>query len=77
VLYLDALEATHKRRSVRNYRSTPLSKEIIEKLIDAGRLAVSAVNIQPWEFIAVTRQETRRKIADAADYGKFMAEAPL
>ncbi len=74
---MDALEAIQKRRSIRKYRSTPLSKEIIEKLVDAGRLAASAVNIQPWEFVAVTRQETRRKIADAADYGKHIAEAPL
>jgi nitroreductase len=74
---LDALEAIQKRRSVRKYRCTPLPKEIIEKLIDAGRLAASAVNIQPWEFVAVTRGETLGKIADATDHGKFISEAPL
>ncbi len=74
---MDALEAIQRRRSIRRYRSTPISKDIIEKLIDAARMAPSAMNLQPWEFIAVTDQETRRRIADTTDYGKFIAEAPL
>jgi len=74
---LDALEAIQKRRSVRKYRSTPLSKDLISKLIDAARMAPSAMNLQPWEFIAVTDRETLSKIADATDYGKFISAAPL
>jgi nitroreductase len=74
---LDTLEAIQKRRSVRKYRSTPLSKDLIDKLIDAARMAPSAMNLQPWEFIAVSDRETLSKIADATDYGKFIAGAPL
>lgn len=74
---LDALEAIRKRRSVRRYKPTPISNEVIEKLVDAGRWAPSAMNVQPWEFVAVTDPETRRRIADITDYGKFIAEAPL
>lgn len=74
---MDALKAIRERRSVRRYRSDPLSKETIEALMDAARLAPSANNLQPWEFVAVTDQKIREKIADTTDYGKFLAEAPL
>ena len=74
---LDALEAIRKRRSVRRYKPDPIPAEIIEKLADAGRWAPSAMNVQPWEFIAITDPNTRRRIAEITDYGKFIAEAPL
>ena len=76
-LFMDALEALEKRRSIRKYKLKPISNEIIEKLINAARLAPSAINIQPWEFIAITNTETLNEIADITDYGKFIANAPL
>jgi nitroreductase len=48
---------------------------MIEEIIDAARLAPSANNIQPWEFIVVTDPESRAKIADLTDYGKFIAQS--
>jgi nitroreductase len=74
---MDALEAINKRRSVRRYQSKTVSKEIIERIIDAGRRAPSAANVQPCEFIAVTDPSIRKRLADVADYGKFIAESPL
>ncbi|MBS7623678.1 nitroreductase family protein [Candidatus Bathyarchaeota archaeon] len=74
---MDALEAIRGRRSVRRFLPTTLSREIVETLVDAARHAPSAMNLQPWEFIAVTDQEMRRRIADVTDYGKFIADAPL
>lgn len=74
---MDALEAIDSRKSVRKYNSKIVSKEIIERIINAGRKAPSAVNVQPWEFIAVTAQNIRNKLADVADYGKFISESPL
>lgn len=74
---MDALDAIDNRKSVRKYNSKIVSKEIIERIINAGRKAPSAANVQPWEFIAVTSQNIRNKLADVADYGKFIAESPL
>jgi nitroreductase len=43
------------RESVRNYDlSRPLSKEILEKILDAGRIAPSACNYQPWKFLVIS-----------------------
>ena len=74
---MDALDAIDNRKSVRKYNSKLVSKEVIERLINAGRKAPSAVNVQPLEFIAVTGLNIRKKLADVADHGKFIAESPL
>jgi nitroreductase len=73
---MDAIEVLKTRRSVRAYKAEPVPRKIIEDVIDCGRLAATAVNIQPWEFVVVTEPALRRRIADITDYGKFIAEAP-
>lgn len=42
------------RRSIRKYKSDEVSEEVILKIIEAGMLAPSAKNRQPWKFVAVT-----------------------
>jgi len=72
---MDALEAIAQRHSTRAYRSEELTRELLEKIVNAGRLAATGRNVQPWEFVIVTEPETRAKIAELADYGKFIADA--
>ena len=44
------------RESVRDYDpQRPVSKELLEKILDAGHMAPSACNNQPWEFWVMTR----------------------
>ena len=51
---MDALEAIRKRRSVRAYTGGTIRREDLETIVDAGRLAATGGNRQPWEFIAIT-----------------------
>jgi nitroreductase len=74
---MDAFEAIAKRRSVRKYKPTPVPRELIEKVVDAGRRAPTAMNAQPWEFIAITDKQFRGTLAEICDYGKFFSEAPV
>ena len=74
---MDAMYCLKTRRSIRAYKDESVPREIIEDIIDAGRLAATAINIQPWQFVVVTSEDTRRKIADITDYGKFIAQAPV
>jgi nitroreductase len=74
---MDAIEVLKTRRSVRAFRSEPVPREIIEDVIDCGRLAATAINIQPWEFVVVTNPQLLRNIAQTTDYGKFIADAPV
>lgn len=74
---MEALEAIKNRRSNRIFINKPVPKEIIEQIIDGARLAPTANNIQPWEFVVVTEQSARKKIANLADFGRFIADAPV
>ena len=72
---MDAMAALKGRRSIRSYEDRPVPKETLEEIIDAARLAPTANNTQPWEFIVVTEADVRTRIADLTDYGKFIAQA--
>ena len=74
---METIEALKTRRSIRKFTDKPIPKEIIEDIIDCARLAPSANNVQPWEFIVVTKPETRKKLAEICDYGKFIKDAPV
>jgi len=73
---MGGLEALTGRRSVRKYKPDPVPRELLEKMVDAGRLAPTARNVQPWEFIVVTEPQRRRRLAEICEYGKFIADAP-
>ncbi|MCC6485935.1 MAG: nitroreductase family protein [Candidatus Hydrogenedentes bacterium] len=72
---MDALETLRSRRSVRTFLDLPVPTDMLEIIIDCGRLAASAINTQPWEFVVVTDTITRQQIADVTDHGKHIASA--
>jgi nitroreductase len=74
---LDVLEAIRSRRSVRAFTREGVSDEDVTRLIDAGRWAPSAGNIQPWEFVVATRPELKSRLSVAALDETFIEEAPL
>ena len=53
------------RKSVRKYSDNPINNQVIEKILEAGRLAPSWVNVQPWKFIVVKAQETKDLLCEA------------
>jgi nitroreductase len=77
----DTLDLINCRQSDRKYSDKPVEKEKLERIIEAGRMAPSACNAQPWKFIVVTDPELVLKIADAASakligMNSFVAQAP-
>ena len=74
---MDAIECMKTRRSIREYQDKPMPKEVIEDIVDCGRLAATAINIQPWRFVIVQDAAMRQEIADTTDHGKFIAQAPV
>ncbi|HDJ29805.1 MAG TPA: oxidoreductase, partial [Candidatus Acetothermia bacterium] len=44
-------DLARSRRSVRRFRTGPVSDDAIRRIIDAGRLAPSGANRQPWRFV--------------------------
>jgi len=54
---MDALEAIRKRRTVRNFTGEPIPRADLETIVDAGRLAATGSNKQPWDFVVVTDRD--------------------
>jgi nitroreductase len=73
---MDVFEAVQQRKSVRAYTDEPVSKEKLEKILEAGRLAPSARNTEPWHFVVVTDKE-KRKILSKGTYAKFLTQSPV
>lgn len=59
------LDLVRARRSFRKMKPDPLPQGAVEKILEAGRWAMSGSNAQPWEFIVVTNQDTKNKLAEA------------
>jgi nitroreductase len=55
---MDTLEAIRKRRSIRRYTEDAIPKADLETIVDAGRLAATGSNRQPWDFVVVTNRTT-------------------
>jgi len=66
-----------KRRSVRRYSSQEIREEVIKEILEAARLAPSAKNLQEWKFIVVRDRATKERLAEAAKWQEFIAEAPV
>ena len=70
------LELAEKRRSVRAYKPDAVPEELLQQVLEAGRLAPSACNKQPWRFIVV-RSETARRALGAAYAREWFWKAPV
>lgn len=57
------LEAIYSRRSIRKYTNEPVSRSIIEKIIDSGRVAPSAKNRQPWKYLVYSGEAKDRLLS--------------
>jgi len=73
---MDVLEALHSRRSIRQYLPDAVDRSALEAIVDAARMAATARNDQPWEFVVVTERARLDKLAELAIHGKFLAQTP-
>ena len=62
---------------MRAFQDKDVSEELITKLLEAARIAPSASNRQEWRFVVVRDADKRRKLAEAAQGQKFVAQAPV
>lgn len=69
------MEAIFSRRSVRQFTNERISAEKIEMILKAAMRAPSAGNEKPWEFIVVTQQEIKEKMAQSNPYAKMIEKA--
>lgn len=76
------IELVNKRESIRHFIDRPVPREIIDRCLEAARLAPSACNSQPWTFVVVDEPDLKQKLAGSTysalvPMNRFTHEAPV
>jgi len=71
---MEFFEVIKNRKSVREYSDKAVSKDLIEKIVDAARLAATARNEQPWEFVATSDKNVLKKICGMCPNEPFIKD---
>ncbi len=74
---MEVFEAIQQRRSVRSYQDREVEEEKLKQVLEAGRLAPSARNLQEWKFVVVRDKELRGQLVEAANGQQFVGQAPV
>ncbi len=74
---MDFFEVIKARRSIRKYKDKPVEAEKLITVLEAGRLAPSARNMQDWRFVVVQDAAMREKLVPAANNQIFVGQAPV
>ncbi|MBN1689885.1 MAG: nitroreductase family protein [Dehalococcoidia bacterium] len=72
---MDTFEAIFRRRSVRQYRDTPVAEDVLNRVLEAARWAPSWANTQCTRYVVVRDSETKIRLADCLNKGNPAAEA--
>ena len=72
---MDALSAILNRRVVRQFAPRPVELDQLRQIVNAGRHAMSARNLQPWQFIVIRDALTLRELGGLCSTGRFVAQA--
>ena len=76
---MNTMDAILARRSVRSYTSEPIPDEVLSEILEAGLYAPSAVDLQPWYFVAVKSEDAMRRLlqimADVSEKMRPVLEA--
>jgi len=70
-----AIQVLRDRRSIRAYTDQSVSREIIEEIVDCARLAPTAMNVQPWDFVVLTSRADLARIPVLLGHAEFVAKA--
>jgi nitroreductase len=71
----NAIETLKARRSIRTYAAQPVERKVIEEIIDCARLAPTAMNDQPWDFVVITGKEELSRIPTILGHAEYIANA--
>ncbi len=73
---MELLSEIQSRKTVRSFLPEPIEENSLDRILDAGRLAPSAKNRQPWRFIVIQDRELKEKLKEAAYGDERFEQAP-
>src|SRR3954451_23287001 len=74
---MDAFLAVASKRAVRRYADRPIPEDVQRRILDAGRVAGSSKNRQPWRFVVLADREAVERAAEAVWATDNVLGAPL
>jgi nitroreductase len=74
---LNIIDIIKSRRSVRKFTAEPVSDELMETILEAGRWAPSGLNNQPWRFAVIRDAGLRQAISEQTHYSKIVLAAQV
>lgn len=79
---MNFIDLVNQRESVRKYSDQKIERDLIDKCLEAARLAPSACNSQPWSFLVIENKETIKELVKCSMSGvysmnKFVEDAPV
>jgi len=74
---MDTFDVARTILAVRRYQDKPIPDELVDRIVEAGRLSGSSMNLQPWHFIVVRDRDALRQLGTLAKTGPYIAQAPL
>lgn len=74
---MDLVPEIRQRFSAHSFLPDPVASDSLDRILEAGRIAPSAKNRQPWRFVVIQDGEHRRKIQEAAYNEAWVGEAPV
>ncbi len=74
---MDALTAIMTKRDTRSYTDQAVPDELVDRVLDAARLAGSAKNVQPVRVVIVGDPETKEALKAGGDYAAWIDKAPV
>ncbi|MDQ1280807.1 MAG: hypothetical protein QG670_2070 [Thermoproteota archaeon] len=74
---MEFYEVIRTRRSIRSYKPDSIPDELVNRVLEAARIAPSGSNRQPWKFIVIKDTDLKKRITTACGNQKSLDEAPI
>ncbi len=74
---MDAYTCIRTKRDSREYKSQPVSDEALQQILQAGRMAGSSKNTQPWRFVVLRDDGRKGELAACGQFATHVPSAPL
>ncbi len=74
---MDVHEAIKAWKPCLAYQPRPIQEDTLQRILNAARFASSADNQQPWRFIVIRDEESKRRLSQAVTKGHFLTKAPV
>jgi nitroreductase len=74
---MDAYTCIRTKRDTRAYEDRPIPEQSLRRILQAGRMAGSAKNLQPCRFVVIQDASKKKELAACGQFAQHMASAPL